>query len=131
MAVTYTYKGIQGNKYTEGKITALNKDEAAFKLKEEKIIITSLYKISGKEEGEKSKKATKKGKKIPKKELFDLFESFRSKDPIVYNIETTNACNMRCKMCPRTTRMTRDITFLDLDYTENVVKQLKPHFCRA
>ena len=67
------------------------------------------------------------GKKFSKKELFDLFESFRSKDPIIYNIETTNACNMRCKMCPRTTRMTRDITFLDLDYIENVVKQLKPH----
>ena len=72
-------------------------------------------------------KQLESGKKIPKIELFDLFESFRSKDPIVYNIETTNACNMRCKMCPRTTRMTRDITFLDLDYTENVVKQLKPH----
>ena len=67
------------------------------------------------------------GKKISQKELLDLFEIFRSKDPIIYNIETTNACNMRCKMCPRTTRMTRDITFLDLDYIENVVKQLKPH----
>ena len=60
MAVTYTYKGIQNNKYTEGKITALNRDEAAFKLKEEKIIITSLNKISGKEEGQKNKKETKK-----------------------------------------------------------------------
>ncbi len=67
MAVTYTYKGIQGNKYTEGKIIALNKDEAAFKLKEEKIIITSLNKISGKEEGQKKEKVTKKAKKIPKK----------------------------------------------------------------
>jgi type IV pilus assembly protein PilC len=67
MAVTYTYKGIQGNKYTEGKITALNRDEAAFKLKEEKIIITSLNKISGKEEGQKKEKETKKAKKIPKK----------------------------------------------------------------
>jgi hypothetical protein len=36
MAVTYSYKGILGNKYTEGKIVALNKDEAAFKLKEDK-----------------------------------------------------------------------------------------------
>ena len=60
MAVTYTYKGIQGNKYTEGKITALNRDEAAFKLKEEKIIITSLNKISGKEEGRKKRKKTSK-----------------------------------------------------------------------
>ena len=29
MAVTYSYKGILGNKYTEGKIVAINKDEDA------------------------------------------------------------------------------------------------------
>ena len=75
MAVTYTYKGIQDNKYTEGKITALNRDEAAFKLKEEKIIITSLNKISGKEEGGKNKKETKSSnsyKKDPKKHKPDF-----------------------------------------------------------
>jgi type IV pilus assembly protein PilC len=63
MAVTYSYKGILGNKYTEGKIVAINKDEAAFKLKEDKIIITSLQKVSGKEES----KAVKKDAKEPKK----------------------------------------------------------------
>ena len=67
MAVTYSYKGILGNKYTEGKIVGLNKDEAAFKLKEDKIIITSLVKVSGKEEVIKSKKESKKATKIPKK----------------------------------------------------------------
>jgi len=70
MAVTYSYKGILGNKYTDGKIVAINKDEAEFKLKEDKIIITSLEKISGKEEVIKEKKevkAAKKVKKIPKK----------------------------------------------------------------
>jgi len=69
MAVTYSYKGILGNKYTEGKIVALNKDEAAFKLKEDKIIITSLKKVSGKEEVVKAKKEKKDAKptKIPKK----------------------------------------------------------------
>ena len=69
MAVTYSYKGILGNKYTEGKIVAINKDEAAFKLKEDKIIITSLSKVSGKEEYKKIKKEVKdvKAKKIPKK----------------------------------------------------------------
>ncbi len=67
MAVTYTYKGIQGNKYTDGKITALNRDEAAFKLKEEKIIITSLNKISGKEEGQKKRKKQKRVRKFQKK----------------------------------------------------------------
>tara|TARA_B100001964_G_C13847249_1_gene428523 strand:+ start:449 stop:616 length:168 start_codon:yes stop_codon:yes gene_type:complete len=27
---------------------------------------------------------------------------FRSKSPYTYNIETTNYCNMKCVMCPRT-----------------------------
>ena len=68
MAVTYSYKGILGNKYTEGKIIAINKDEAAFKLKQDKIIITSLDKVSGKEEIIKEKKEKKDKKvKIPKK----------------------------------------------------------------
>ena len=53
------------------------------------------------------------GKIFSNLELYNYFEKIRSKDPIIYNIETTNACNMRCKMCPRTSRMTRKITFLD------------------
>lgn len=64
---------------------------------------------------------------ISKQELLAKFEEFRSKDPIIYNIETTNACNMRCKMCPRTTKMTRKITFLKNQYYENLIKQIKPH----
>ena len=67
------------------------------------------------------------GEKFSKIELFNHFETLRSKEPIVYNIETTNACNMRCKMCPRTSRMTRDITFLDSGYYQKVVGQIKPH----
>ncbi len=41
---SFEYKGIAGeeNKYTEGLITAVNQDEAAFLLREKKIIITSL-----------------------------------------------------------------------------------------
>jgi len=67
------------------------------------------------------------GADISKEEAMELFESYRSKDPIIYNIETTNACNMRCKMCPRTTRMTRKITFLKEDYYENLITQIEPH----
>ena len=68
MAAKYTYKGIQNNKYTEGKVEAINKDEASYKLKKQKIIITFLEKISGKEEiPEKKSKKTKKSKKAPKK----------------------------------------------------------------
>ena len=66
------------------------------------------------------------GEKIPKDELLNIFESFRSKDPIVYNIETTNACNMRCEMCPRTTMMTRKIETLDQEILEQVVDQITP-----
>jgi type IV pilus assembly protein PilC len=69
MTAKYRYKGIQGNKYTDGKIEALNKEEAAFKLKEQKIIITHLENFSGNEEvTEKrvdSKKITKAPKKVP------------------------------------------------------------------
>ena len=45
---TYTYKGISGGKYIEGEIEALNQEEASFKLKEQKIIITNLIKTKKK-----------------------------------------------------------------------------------
>ena len=41
---TFTYKGISAGKYVEGDIEALNQEEASFKLKEQKIIITNLVK---------------------------------------------------------------------------------------
>jgi len=53
-------------------------------------------------------------------------ETLRNPNPIVYNIETTNACNMRCKMCPRTTMMTRPIETMSLDLFQKVIDQLKP-----
>ena len=42
----YDYKGIIGEKntYTDGIIEAINEDEAAFRLREQKIIIISLSK---------------------------------------------------------------------------------------
>ena len=52
---TYTYKGISAGKYVEGDIEALNQEEASFKLKEQKIIITNLVRS-------KKKKATKEKK---------------------------------------------------------------------
>ena len=41
---TFTYKGISAGKYVEGTIEALSQDEANFKLKEQKIIITNISK---------------------------------------------------------------------------------------
>lgn len=56
----------------------------------------------------------------------DTLESYRSLYPVVYNIETTNACNMRCAMCPRTTMMTRRIETIEPKLFEKIVAQLRP-----
>lgn len=58
--------------------------------------------------------------------VFNELEKYRSQDPVVYNIETTNACNMRCEMCPRTTMMTRKIETLDQETFEKVIGQMTP-----
>ena len=55
----FTYKGISGSKYVEGEIEAINLDEASFKLKEQKIIITNLVKSPNKK-AEKKKVGKKK-----------------------------------------------------------------------
>jgi len=50
----------------------------------------------------------------------------RSQKPKIYNIETTNYCNMKCVMCPRTMYMTRkNIWINDLMFeklTDNIQK---------
>jgi MoaA/NifB/PqqE/SkfB family radical SAM enzyme len=66
------------------------------------------------------------GQKMERDYLVDKLESFRSREPVVYNIETTNACNMRCEMCPRTTMMTRRVETMPLDVFQKVVQELKP-----
>ena len=67
------------------------------------------------------------GKPFDRTYLETQLESFRSPDPIVYNIETTNACNMECQMCPRTTLMTRKIETLNQDTFIHIIDQLAPH----
>jgi radical SAM protein with 4Fe4S-binding SPASM domain len=66
------------------------------------------------------------GENFSKEFLVEKLEEFRSREPVVYNIETTNACNMRCEMCPRTTMMTRPIETLDKDQFEKIIAQLRP-----
>ena len=58
--------------------------------------------------------------------IFNEFEKHRSRTPVIYNIETTNACNMRCEMCPRTTMMTRKIETLDQETFEKVADKITP-----
>ena len=57
--VSFEYKGIAEGKYTEGIIEALDKDEASFKLREKKVIITSINIVKGQKV--KKKKEAKGG----------------------------------------------------------------------
>lgn len=59
--------------------------------------------------------------------VWNQLEQFRRPEPVVYNIETTNACNMRCEMCPRTTMMTRSVETMSLDLFKNIIDQLRPY----
>src|SRR3989339_220881 len=60
-------------------------------------------------------------------ELIEQFEKARRKEPVLFNIETTNACNMKCKMCPRTTMMTRSVDTIDQATFEKIVNQIRPY----
>ncbi|MBU0535637.1 MAG: radical SAM protein [Nanoarchaeota archaeon] len=71
-------------------------------------------------------KKINKGEKFTKEFLLNKFEEMRNKNPVIYNIETTNACNMKCKMCPRTTMMTRSVESLDKETFIKIVDQIKP-----
>ena len=67
-AEAFSYKGISTGKYIEGEIEAINQEEASFKLKEQKIIITNLTKLkkkkAEKEKGKKSGFSFTIGKKV-------------------------------------------------------------------
>ncbi len=54
-------------------------------------------------------------------------EQSRSLTPHVFNIETTNYCNMTCVMCPRTTMMTRDNQWINKNTFEKVLNQITAH----
>ena len=56
----FDYKGISSddNKYAEGSIDAINEDEAAFKLREKKVIITSLSLSKGQKKEKKDSKSS-------------------------------------------------------------------------
>ena len=54
------------------------------------------------------------------------FNYHRSAIPVIYNIESTNACNMRCICCPRTTMMTRPVKTMSLQLAKRIIDQLEP-----
>lgn len=59
--------------------------------------------------------------------VWEKLEKYRNINPVIYNIETTNACNMRCKMCPRTTMMKRSVETMDSELFCSIVDQIEPH----
>lgn len=64
---TFTYKGISAGKYVEGTIEAISQDEANFKLKEQKIIITNITKT--KKKAAEKKKSSGGGFSLFKKKI--------------------------------------------------------------
>jgi len=58
-------------------------------------------------------------------EIANCYEELRSKSPYVFNIETTNVCNMTCQMCPRTSKMTRKIETMDLELFKSLIDQIE------
>lgn len=72
------------------------------------------------------KRRIMQGESFDKEFIFDEIEKCRRWEPVIYNIETTNACNMRCEMCPRTTMMTRKIGTLDTDTFDRIINQIRP-----
>lgn len=72
------------------------------------------------------KRSLMNGEKRDSGYLRQKMEEYRSREPVIYNIETTNACNMRCEMCPRTTMMTRHIETMDMDTYRKIVGQIAP-----
>lgn len=70
----YAWKGLKDSQYATGRIEGINREEAAFKVKEQKVIITSLVRLSGAEVVEEKpadppRLPRQRGKKVPVKEL--------------------------------------------------------------
>jgi radical SAM protein with 4Fe4S-binding SPASM domain len=55
------------------------------------------------------------------------FEILRKKIPNIYNIETTNYCNMKCIMCPRTLYMTRKNIWIEDKLFDEITDKVQVH----
>jgi radical SAM protein with 4Fe4S-binding SPASM domain len=73
------------------------------------------------------KKVLQQSPPLNREELYAAFEKLRRRNPCVFNIETTNACNMTCIMCPRTSLMKRRIQHMDMALFEKILKQIPVH----
>ncbi len=67
---------------------------------------------------------------LKKSDIDDItveLNSLKKESPYIYNIETTNYCNMKCVMCPRTMYMTRKNIWIDDDLFEKLLNNVKTH----
>ena len=62
--LSFEYKGILEGKYTEGILSAINRDEASFKLKSQRIIITSLIVVKDQKKTNRMSVDNKKEEKL-------------------------------------------------------------------
>jgi len=60
-------------------------------------------------------------------DLGTLYEKYISQKPVVFCIETTTACNMRCIMCPRTDKMKRPIGHMKPTLYQKIIDQIEPY----
>ena len=58
--------------------------------------------------------------------IFDIFEKHRSKTPFIFNIETTNVCNMKCIFCQRPKDLQRKVEHMSMDTFKKIVNQMHP-----
>ena len=66
------------------------------------------------------------GEEVSSENVSDIYENCISRKPVVFQIETTNACPMSCVMCPRTTKMKREVGYMDSKTYEKIIDQIEP-----
>lgn len=59
-------------------------------------------------------------------DIFKELEAQRRSKPMVFNIETTSVCNMKCVMCQRTTDMKRKPRKMSMEVFARLVEQMDP-----
>ena len=113
----YDYKGIKEGKYAQGEIEAINKDEAAYKLRGQKLIITSLEKSKTKSTKEKiieKKKSKNIGGKVPPRDILIMTKALATM--IKAGLPVLEAIGMAKEQVNNKKLIYRMSGFMDLQY---------------
>jgi len=60
-------------------------------------------------------------------ELSSYYEESVAQKPVVFQLESTNVCNVRCEMCPRTNKMQRKLGHMEPKLYEKIIGQIEPY----